>query len=195
MESFVSIPKEKEYFSEIIINKSRFLGFAKYVASKEEAENFLADLRKKYPDSTHICFAYKLLNSAKLSDDGEPSGTAGKPILSILEQKGVVNVVVAVVRYFGGVKLGAGGLTRAYLNSAKQVLDTAPKAKWEHSTKFQVVVPLSDYQSFLHSIKNKRVVVLDRVFAENVIITGVRDENEVVNNEKVLEKIMWSFDE
>ena len=88
MESFLSVKKDEIYTSEIVINKSRFLGFAKFVESGDEAESFLNELREKYKDARHICFAYKLRNSARLSDDGEPSGTAGKPILNIIEKKG-----------------------------------------------------------------------------------------------------------
>ena len=195
MEKYLSIPKNEEFFSEIIIKKSRFLGFCKYVESKDEAETYLKSLKNKYPDSTHICYAYKLTNSAKLSDDGEPSGTAGKPILTVLEQKGLVNVVLAVVRYFGGVKLGAGGLMRAYLNTAIKVIDSAPKVSWEECEKVQIILPINEYQSFLHSIKGRKVVIVDRQFGQNVELTCVRAMNEIINNEKVIQKLMWSFDE
>ncbi|MCV6604888.1 MAG: YigZ family protein [Porticoccaceae bacterium] len=113
------------------VKKSRFIASATAAAERSEAMAFLQQVRSKYPDAGHHCWAYLLGNpatatSAAMNDDGEPSGTAGKPILNVLQHKGVGNVVVVVSRYFGGVKLGAGGLVRAYSTAAQQVMDTLP---------------------------------------------------------------------
>ena len=110
---------------EFVEKKSRFISYAYFVDSVELTEKYLKELRKKYYDARHICYAY-ILNSPvveKCSDDGEPNGTAGYPILNVIKKKNLTNVLVAVVRYFGGIKLGAGGLTRAYTKACAGVLN------------------------------------------------------------------------
>lgn len=104
----------------LVVNKSRFVAFASQVADSEQARAFLQQVA--LPDATHHCYAYITADSQKSSDNGEPSGTAGLPILQAIQQQHLCNVVVAVERYFGGVKLGTGGLARAYGQAAKQVL-------------------------------------------------------------------------
>ena len=114
--------------SEKIIEKSRFLTYSTHVESEEEARAFIAEIRAKHPFATHCCFAFvadKLGNLQRFSDDGEPQGTAGIPILEVLKAKKLYETAVAVVRYFGGIKLGAGGLVRAYSSSTAENLDGA----------------------------------------------------------------------
>ena len=109
--------------NEFIINKSRFITYLYKVKNIDEVNNYLDELRKEYKDATHICFSYIINNTKRFSDDNEPSGTAGVPILNILESNNLNYVLCCVVRYFGGIKLGAGGLLRAYSNSAKECLN------------------------------------------------------------------------
>ena len=114
--------------SEKVIEKSRFIAYSAHVESEEEARAFLAQVRAKHSLATHVCYAFiadKLGNLQRFSDDGEPQGTAGVPILEVLKNKKLFETAVAVVRYFGGVKLGAGGLVRAYSSSASENLDGA----------------------------------------------------------------------
>jgi uncharacterized YigZ family protein len=114
--------------SEKIIEKSRFLTYSAHVESEEEARAFIAEIRKMHSLATHVCFAFisdKTGNLQRFSDDGEPQGTAGVPILEVLKAKKLFETAVAVVRYFGGIKLGAGGLVRAYSSSAAENLDGA----------------------------------------------------------------------
>lgn len=111
---------------EIIINKSRFIGYAKPVETEEEAQAFIEEISKKHYDATHNVWAYVLgLDSMtqRFSDDGEPSGTAGIPMLEVIKKEGLVNLVVVGTRYFGGIKLGAGGLIRAYTRTSKIGID------------------------------------------------------------------------
>jgi uncharacterized YigZ family protein len=113
---------------EIKIRGSRFIARAFPLESKEKAEEILAHLRHEFHDATHQCFAYRLGpvgDATRFTDDGEPSGTAGKAILACLERRAVTNVLVAVIRYFGGVKLGTGGLRRAYTEAAELALSRA----------------------------------------------------------------------
>lgn len=116
---------------ELIIKKSRFIAWAGPANSREEALQLLNEAREAYPDAGHHCWAYVIGNpqsptSAAMNDDGEPSGTAGKPILNVMQHKGIGNLAVIVIRYFGGVKLGAGGLVRAYAGATENVLSELP---------------------------------------------------------------------
>ena len=108
------------------IQKSRFLTHVSHAASEEEARAFVAEMKKKYYDARHNCWCYIIKDGAeRYSDDGEPQGTAGIPMLEVFRREGVCNVVCVVTRYFGGILLGAGGLLRAYTKSAKDALDAA----------------------------------------------------------------------
>ena len=108
---------------EIIEKKSRFLGYAVPVNSEEEARHFVAKVGVEHKKARHITYAYVLANTAKISDDGEPRGTAGLPIYNAIIRRNLQNVAVAVVRYFGGVKLGKGGLIRAYGKAASLAIE------------------------------------------------------------------------
>jgi uncharacterized YigZ family protein len=124
-----------------VVKNSEFLAFAAPITALENAHSFLETLKKRYPDSSHICWAYKLGVQYRFSDDGEPSGTAGAPIFRALETSGLEGVVVAVVRYYGGVNLGAGGLARAYGGTAAECLRTAKKLEVHPRQAVQITVP------------------------------------------------------
>ena len=131
--------------TEKIIEKSRFIAYSSRAEGEDKARAFLAALQKEHPFATHICYAYicdKQGNVQRFSDNGEPQGTAGMPILENLKNRDLVLSVLAVVRYFGGVKLGAGGLTRAYFSAAKEHLEKAryceivPCETWRFSAEY-----------------------------------------------------------
>ena len=111
--------------NEIVINKSKFITFLFRIDSLNDVNKYIDELNLKYKDYTHICYAYVLDNVKRLTDDGEPGGTAGTPILNVLENRNLNHVLCCVVRYFGGIKLGAGGLVRAYSNSCSEIIDNA----------------------------------------------------------------------
>lgn len=111
--------------AELEVKKSRFLAWVEPLADKAAVQARLADLRSQYSDARHICFAFYVAGDSGMSDDGEPSGTAGKPIFNVISHKHLVNVLAVVVRYFGGVKLGAGGLVRAYGGAVSLALEQA----------------------------------------------------------------------
>lgn len=113
---------DKNVSNEIIIKNSRFITFLFKVETKNEIENKLELIKKNHPKATHYCYAYITSKFKKSSDDGEPGGTAGIPILNVLEKEKLTNVLAIVVRYFGGIKLGAGGLVRAYSKSITEAL-------------------------------------------------------------------------
>ena len=115
--------------SEYVEKRSRFLGHVRPVRSEDEARAFVAEMKKKYYDARHHCWCYLLKDGPeRYSDDGEPQGTAGIPMLEVFRREGVTNLVCVVTRYFGGVLLGAGGLFRAYTKSAKDALDAAGRS-------------------------------------------------------------------
>lgn len=116
---------QKEITSEIIINKSRFITILTNINDIDKVKEKLEEIKKKYKDATHYCYAYIINNHEKCSDNGEPSGTAGMPILNVLKQNDLTNILCVVIRYFGGIKLGAGGLIRAYSTSASEALNKA----------------------------------------------------------------------
>ena len=127
-EYFVPFEAAETEFTE---KRSRFIGQIKRVESEEEARTFIESIKKKHYDARHNCWCYLLHEGSVLryGDDGEPQGTAGQPMLNVFQREGVENVVCVVTRYFGGILLGAGGLTRAYAKSAKDALDAAGKAR------------------------------------------------------------------
>lgn len=112
---------------EVIVKKSRFIGYLYEIDSKEEAKVIIDNLHKEHKKARHIPYAYKVNGTASKSDDKEPSNTAGMPIYNLLERKHMDNSLIAVVRYFGGIKLGAGGLFRAYMDAANKVCENEEK--------------------------------------------------------------------
>jgi uncharacterized YigZ family protein len=143
--------------AEIEIKKSRFIAFAQHIVSRETGLEWLQQLKQTYPDARHHCWAYQLGNpacatNAGMGDDGEPSGTAGKPILNVLQHKNVGDVMIVVVRYFGGVKLGAGGLTRAYGQAAQAVMEVLPIQQQIDLTDCEVLADFSQEQAIRHQL-------------------------------------------
>ncbi|MBP3635778.1 MAG: YigZ family protein [Bacilli bacterium] len=111
---------DKNVENEIIIKKSRFITKLIYIDDVNNVNDIINNLKKEYKKCTHICYAYIIDGKEKAVDDGEPSGTAGRPILNVLQKKKVTNILAVVIRYFGGIKLGAGGLVRSYTNSISE---------------------------------------------------------------------------
>ncbi len=139
-----------EYEKEKIIEKSRFITYCAHAESEESARAFIAKIRAKHTLATHVCYAFvadKTGNLQRFSDDGEPQGTAGVPMLEVLKNKKLSETVVAVVRYFGGVKLGAGGLVRAYSSCTAECLDEADIRVLEVCAEYTVCVEYTGVDS------------------------------------------------
>lgn len=139
------------------IKKSQFICWIKQVTSRDEANAYLAEAKQAYPDARHHCWAYVMGDNAQsltaaMSDDGEPSGTAGKPILNVLQHKPVNNVMAIVIRYFGGIKLGAGGLVRAYSQAVEQAFGELQLVEEVAMTRFKTTVDFADEQWLRHQI-------------------------------------------
>lgn len=185
MDSFYSVPTNKIYTSEIEINKSRFLGFAKYADTVQSAQNFVQQIREKFRDARHVVYAYVVDGMQKSSDDGEPSGTAGRPMLGFLQNKKCEHIVVVVVRYFGGIKLGAGGLLRAYLSSAQKTVESN-LALYLRGRKFNVGLEYNEYNQFLQKIKNKMIKITKTEFLNKIELEFVCFEDFDMPNSEFL---------
>ena len=147
---YLSIKKDTETLT--IIEKSKFICTAKRVNNEDDAKNFVSQIKKKYPDATHNCYAYVADSDgiyARFSDDGEPSGTAGLPMLDCLKNNGVFCTAVVVTRYFGGVKLGTGGLVRAYTDCVNKTLREAGLSKNVLSAVLKTTVNYNTYSQVL----------------------------------------------
>ena len=164
--------------SEYIINKSKFYSYAYPVFSDDIAKQLVDKLRIKYSDATHVCFAYVLDNPKveKCSDDGEPVGTAGKPLLELIKKKNLHNVLVVVVRYFGGIKLGAGGLIRAYTNSGKTALDNAQVVEYDFISKYKVYASYDNLNKVITTVENVGAKILTIDYTSPYIVC-VCDDN------------------
>lgn len=139
-----------EGFSEYGEKHSRFLGFIIPCKNENEATQIIAAKRKEYFDARHVVYAYVLSDgTARFSDDGEPHGTAGKPVLEVLVSSGIKNAILIVVRYFGGVLLGTGGLVRAYTAAAKEAIENSTKAKIVPADRFSVDLSYAEYDRLL----------------------------------------------
>lgn len=167
--------------SEKIIEKSRFLTYSAHVESEEEARAFIAEIRSKHTLATHVCFAFisdKTGNLQRFSDDGEPQGTAGVPILEVLKAKKLFETAVAVVRYFGGIKLGAGGLVRAYSSSAAENLDGADIRVVETCVEIAITVDYTGIDSVQKFLSSRPCSLLSTDYGEKVcFLTAVKKKD------------------
>ena len=173
---------------EFIINKSRFIGYGAPCETEEEALAFLREIREKHKDATHNCYAYIIgLNAGimRYSDDGEPGGTAGLPIIEVMKSRGVVNCAVVVTRYFGGILLGAGGLVRAYAQGSKTALDASGVVIMEKSVRQLVEVDYSTWQRLEHYLRTAPCQTLETEFTDRVLATLMMkktDEAQVLSD-------------
>lgn len=153
------------------IEKSRFIAYSAHVEGEEEARSFLDRVRKQHPLATHVCYAFiadKTGNLQRFSDDGEPSGTAGLPMLEVLKKQKLFEVCVAVVRYFGGIKLGAGGLVRAYSSSVSQTLSVAQKCDYVMCRSLTLQVEYPEYEPLSRFLSGADCQVSDTAFSDRV---------------------------
>ncbi len=155
---------------EFVEKKSRFIGHIAPVRTEEEAVAFLNSVRERHREATHNVYAYILRDNQlmRFSDDGEPQGTAGKPVLEVVLREGLVDVAVVVTRYFGGVLLGAGGLVRAYAQGAKTAVDAARVLNMQPAAVLELDMGYDFYGKATYILPGHEIQVLDSVFAEGV---------------------------
>ena len=191
------------------ILKSKFIGFCAPIKNEEEAVKFLNELSSSYKDATHICYAYiadSIGNVIRFSDDGEPSGTAGLPILDCIKNKNLKCVVVAVVRYFGGIKLGAGGLVRAYSKTCARVIEDAKICIYEDALKICTSCNYQQFKLLERIITKIDAQIIDRKYEDDIkLIIIIKKEkfeefqrglSDLFNDEaklEILENLYYSF--
>lgn len=167
----------KRTVNELIIKNSKFISIIQQMNDNSNIDQILADIKKEYPKATHYTYAYITENKKKASDDGEPGGTAGMPILNVLEKEGMINVVAVVVRYFGGVKLGAGGLVRAYSKSVKRTLDNAHKIELVKGIEIELNFSYEEQKNIDYLLK--KYDIINKSFLENVSYTILIPESDL----------------
>ena len=163
---------EKVAEIEYIERKSVFLGYAAPVKSEEQALAIIKERRTAMPDATHHVFGYTMKGGilARYSDDGEPQGTAGMPVLETIRKSGADDALVVVTRYFGGILLGAGGLVRAYAAAAHEALEAAHIVTYESYAELEISCNYSDYQKYMSQLPRFGALIDDTVFAERVTL-------------------------
>ena len=172
MKPYKTLLKRSE--DEFIVNKSRFIGHACPCETEEDALKFLAEMREKYKDATHNCYAYIIgtnMGIMRYSDDGEPGGTAGMPMIEVLKARGVTNLCCVVTRYFGGILLGAGGLVRAYTKGAVVALDACGVGVMHPTARYLMDVPYSMLSRMEYHLASEPVVIEEKAFTDVVTLT------------------------
>ena len=171
MEEFVTV--EKNVCTEIIEKKSKFITNLFYVETIEEAERIINQIKKKYFDAKHNCIAYRIVENGniveKSSDDGEPTGTAGLPMLNILQKNNLSNVLVVVTRYFGGILLGTGGLVRAYSNSLLKAIEQSKKITKFLCQQYEVKIGYNQFENFKYYCKKNDIYIEQIDYLEDIM--------------------------
>lgn len=158
------------------INKSRFIAFAEYCSDERMVAAFLRSIANSHANASHLAYAFRLKTPQgivqRFSDAGEPSGTAGKPVLQFIEGRDLINVCIAVIRYYGGINLGTGGLVRAYGSTAKMALDAAQMAPYVEMRQVRVILDYKTLDGFIREIAKLNGEVLDKAFGERITVTA-----------------------
>lgn len=174
---------EKDTIAEKTEKKSKFIAHAFSIESVEEAEKRLEEVRKKYHDARHNCYAYRVLEKEqtiqKSSDDGEPSGTAGAPMLTILEKNELNNVLVVVTRYFGGILLGTGGLVRAYSEATNSAIRQTEWIQKELGYEIEVKIPYSDLDRIRYFCKQNQISIQKEEYLDNITLQLECDRKQI----------------
>lgn len=179
MEEFTTILNDE--IAEIVEKKSRFIANVYHVENVEEAEEKIRVIKKKYYDAKHNCIAYRVIESGKVvekaSDDGEPSGTAGGPMLNILQKNNLCNLVVVVTRYFGGILLGTGGLVRAYSDATQKAIAKSTKVQKVKGIEIKVELEYPNLEIFKYYCKNKGINIVKLEYSEDIMANLEMEEN------------------
>ena len=179
MDEFITILIDES--AEIVEEKSKFIANICCVKSVEEAEEKVKSIKKKYYDAKHNCVAYRITENGqvveKSSDDGEPSGTAGGPMLNILQKNHLCNVVVVVTRYFGGILLGTGGLVRAYSDATQKAIEKCVKVYKVYGIEFEIKVDYAYLEIFKYYCKNNDIKITKIDYYEDIILNIEMEKN------------------
>lgn len=177
--------------AEIIEKKSKFIANLFYVESAKQAEDIIKETKKRYHDARHNCVAYRIIEDEKIvekaSDDGEPSGTAGMPMLQILKSNNLANVLVIVTRYFGGILLGTGGLVRAYSNSLIKAIEKSQKQEKCLGVEIELNIEYPEFENFKYYCKKNKINIINIIntnYSENIVCNIELEESK---KQKLLE--------
>lgn len=175
----------------IVINKSKFICELLYINNQDEIDSKLKDIKHKYKGATHYCYAYIYDNNKRFNDDGEPGGTAGMPILNVLENNNLNHVLCVVIRYFGGIKLGAGGLVRAYTKSVTSCLENTKIIDKKECQLIKITFSY-DKVKIIDKIVNKNILLKE--FENSITYTIAISKDEVKNTLKLLENYIINLE-
>ena len=174
----------------LVINKSKFISKAFFINSTDEAIKIINNLKNEYNDATHICYAYVIDNNIKYSDDAEPNNTAGMPIYNVIDKNNLNHVLIVVIRYFGGIKLGAGGLTRAYSNSASLVINDNITELLEGYL-IQIKLDYNSIKDVEYILKD--IKIISKSFDEDITISFIIPINNIKTVKEKLNSHVKSF--
>ncbi len=168
---FLTIQEER-LEEEIVEKKSKFIGTLFYVQKEDDAQEIIKQIKKQYHDARHNCFAYRIMTEngvvERFSDDGEPSGTAGGPMLNILSKNNLCNVLIIVTRYFGGILLGTGGLVRAYSEATTKVINTASIANETIGMELEVEIEYTQLELLKYYCKKNNINIVNIIYENNI---------------------------
>ena len=174
--------------TEIVEKKSKFIANVFYIESQEEAEEKIRLVNKQYFDARHNCYAYSIFTKNgivnKFSDDGEPSGTAGAPMLNVLTSKGLTNILVIVTRYFGGILLGTGGLVRAYTLATQEALEKAIEIEKDLGLEAKLEISYPDLDKCKYYLNRNDIKIVGSEYGENILLTIEITEEKLEKIEK-----------
>ncbi|NLC32716.1 MAG: YigZ family protein [Clostridiales bacterium] len=177
----------EEGYGEFVIQKSRFIGYASPMQTQEDALEYIRIIKEKHRDASHHCYAYVIGSNAgimRYQDDGEPTGTAGQPIMEVIKTKSLVNTCVVVVRYFGGTLLGTGGLARSYSHAAALAVDSAKEVTMEPSVRLSLTIPYTIWDKLQHQLLNLPVQMGQAQYTHQVRLPLVLRAQEQTDIEK-----------
>ena len=174
--------------NEIIIKNSKFITLLIKITNEKEIKEKLKQVKEDYPKATHYCYTYKIgENIKKASDDGEPSGTAGLPMLNILDKENITNVLAITIRYFGGIKLGAGGLIRAYSNSVKEALNKVNTNELINGYLVTITFPYNKEEEITKKIEKENII--EKTYLEEITYkVKLEETSPLLKNAKIIEK-------
>ena len=181
---------DKDYKYELIIKNSRFITILYKINRESNIDKILNSIKKEYPDATHYCYAYITSNIKKSSDDGEPSGTAGIPILKVLENNNLTNVLAIVVRYFGGIKLGANGLIRAYTKGVANAIKEVNLKKLIDGFNIDITFNYDNIKNIDYILKD--IKINNKTF-DNLVIYNIdiaKEDLNIIDNNKLTYRII-----
>lgn len=179
--------------TEKVIEKSKFITLSRHIDGEDEAKEFIAEVKREYPDATHWCYGYVADSGGafpRFSDDGEPQGTAGKPILDVLLNQKIYEAAIVVVRYFGGIKLGAGGLVRAYSSSAAENISLAKKVRYELCAESIYIFDYPSVDTVTRYLSERGANVLNQEYSNEARFTvAVKKREEEEFNSSLINRL------